>query len=83
MNGDLFIEVIEELTTIENDECMPKNIRVRIKKAIASLNNEEVGMNIRIDKSLEELGDLTEDPNVPNYARTQILTLVSLLESRE
>ena len=83
MNGDTFLEIIGMLISIEKDDSVPKGIRVRIKGAINSLNNKEISVNIRVDKSLEDLGALAEDPNVPDYARTQILSLVSLLESRE
>lgn len=83
MNGDAFLEIMGMLGSIEKDDSIPKGVRIRIKSTINSLNNKEISVNIRIDKSLEDLGDLAEDPNVPDYARTQILSLVSLLESRE
>ena len=83
MKGDAFLEIISMLGSIEKDDSIPKGIRIRIKSTISSLNNKEINVNIRVDKSLEDLGGLVEDPNVPAYARTQILSLVSLLESRE
>lgn len=83
MNGDIFLEIIGILGSIEKDESISKGVRIKIKNTIESLNNENISLNIRIDRSLEELGSISEDPNVPNYARTQILSLVSLLESRE
>lgn len=83
MNGDAFLEILDMLRSIEKDDSVPKSIRDRIKNNINSLNDNGINVNIRIDRSLEDLGDLAEDPNVPNYARTQILSLVSLLESRE
>lgn len=83
MKSNTFSAIIDELDSIEKDENIPKTIKIKIKSAIFSLNNENVCVSLRVDKSLEELGSIAEDPNVPNYAKTQILSLVSLLESGE
>lgn len=82
MNGECFLEIINGLSSIESDENLPRNVKIKIKCAIESLNNETIGLHLRIDRSLEELGNIAEDPNTPSYARSQILSLVSLLESR-
>ena len=82
MNGECFLEILDGLCSIEKDESLPKNVKLKIKCAIESLNNENIVLHLRIDKSLEELGSIAEDPNTPSYARSQILSMVSLLESR-
>ena len=83
MSGDSFLEILDMLNSMESEDGLPKSVKIRIKNTITCLNNEEIGYNLRVDRSLEKLGDIAEDPNVPNYTRTQILALVSLLESRE
>lgn len=83
MNGNCFIEIINGLNSIEKDESLPRNVKIKIKSAIESLNNETIELNLRVDRSLEELGSLAEDPTTPSHARAQILSFVSLLESRE
>lgn len=82
VNGDLK-GVIEWLSQIECDCSIPKSVRIRIKTAMESLNDEEKILGIRIDKSLEELENIADDPNLPDYTRMQIWRAVSLLESRE
>ena len=75
-------EILEELFTIDQDTTIPKNVRIRVKKAISILENEQSrNINLKIDQSLQELGDLAEDPNLPQYTRMQIWSVVSLLES--
>ena len=76
MNGDavnLLIQIVEDIT-------VPKNIRTKIREAISILNGDEEEA-IRLDRSLQHLDGLTDDPNVPSYTRAQILNIVSLLES--
>ncbi len=75
-------EIVEGLSMIDQDNNLPKVLRIKIKKAIEILENEGDGnFSIKIDKSLQELGDIAEDPNLPQYARMQIWSVVSLLES--
>ena len=76
-------EILQGLLSIDEDTTVPKNVRVRIKKAISILEaGEETSISIKIDQSLQELGDLAEDPNLPQYTRMQIWSVVSLLESK-
>lgn len=83
MSEDKIKEIIEALTQIEADFTVPKNIKTRIKGAIAALEEEESTVAVKIDKSLQELDSLDEDPNIPAYTRTQIWNVVSLLECIE
>jgi len=76
-------EVIKGLIKIEEDDILPKSIKIKLRTAIEVLTNGPEGIDLRVSKSLEELGDVAEDPNVPDYARTQIWRIVSLLESEK
>jgi len=78
----MITEAVDLLTQIEKDHTVPKNIRVRIREAISILQNEEE-ISIRLDRSLQHLDGLSDDPNVPSYTRAQIWNIVSLLESNE
>jgi len=73
-------EVVDLLVQIEEDPTVSKNIRTKIREAISILNGVEEEP-IKLDKSLQHLDGLADDPNVPSYTRTQILNIVSLLES--
>jgi len=73
--------IVEDLSSIEQDTTVPRNARERIKIAIGILSTNDKSMNLRIDKSIQELGDVAEDPNVPQYTKIQIWSVVSQLES--
>ena len=74
---------MDGLTQIEGDDNLSKSIKIKVKSAMDSLNNKEKVLNLRIDRSLEELESIADDPNLPDYTRMQIWSIVSLLESRE
>jgi len=74
--------VIDWLSQIESDSSIPKSIRMKVKSAMDSLANEDNVINLRVDKSLEELENIADDPNITDFTRMQIWRAVSLLESR-
>ena len=74
-------EAIKILKQIEEDITISKNIRTKIKLAFIALEEETIDLPIRINKSLQELEELSEDPNIPSYTRTQIWNVASLLET--
>lgn len=82
LDQNKFQEIVENLLSIDDDPAIPRNVRIRIKKAISIMQNEEEKFDLKVDKSLQELGDIAEDPNLPQYTRMQIWTLVSQLESK-
>jgi len=75
--------VIDGLSQIEKEESIPKNVKIKIKSAMESLNDKERVLSLRISKSLQDLEDASDDPNLPDYIRSQIWSMVSLLESKE
>ena len=74
--------IIDGLASIEQDNSVPRNIRAKIRNAIDILN-EPKDMSLKIDKSLDELGEVADDPTVPSYTRMQIWSVVSMLETRK
>lgn len=76
-------EIVETLSGIEQDSTVPKNVRTRIKSALVLLEDQNgMALEVKFDKLLQDLDDLSEDPNLPAYTRTQIWGLVSSLESK-
>ena len=75
-------ELIEELIMILEDDGIPKNVKIKIENAIAALQLDSVEESIRTNKALQELDDLSDDPNIPSYIRPQLWNIVSQLETR-
>ena len=83
MHEETLQVAMDGLTQIAGDDNLSKSIKIKVKSAMDSLNNKEKVLNLRIDRSLEELESIADDPNLPDYTRMQIWSIVSLLESRE
>jgi uncharacterized protein (UPF0147 family) len=75
------LNIITNLSQIEEDQSVPKNIRAKIKNAVIALKQDTISIEIKKNKALQELDNLDDDPNIPMYTRTQIWNIVSLLES--
>ncbi len=74
-----FGEIISTLTVIKEDESVPRNVRSKIDNAITYLNNDNTEACLKIDQILQELDDISNDPNVPTYTRIEILNIISVL----
>lgn len=71
--------VIEALTEITNDLTVPKNIREKIQTAINALT-AETDSSVKKDKAIQQLDEVAEDTNLQAYTRTQVWSIVSMLE---
>jgi uncharacterized protein (UPF0147 family) len=71
--------VLEILDRIINDRSVPKNIREAVEKAKNALNSKEEE-GLKINTAIVTLDEISNDPNMPLYTRTQIWNAVSLLE---
>ncbi len=77
---DILKQVVEALTEIQEDNTVPRNIKERIKN-VRFILDEDTEMSIKINKSLHELEEISEDTNILPFTRTQIINISSLLES--
>jgi|TARA_B100001964_G_scaffold197975_1_gene223343 hypothetical protein len=67
------------LAELKDDITVPKNVRMRIEKVIEVLNNN-LEISIKVSKALNELEELADDVNLQSYTRSQIWTIISVLE---
>ncbi len=74
-------KVVQLLEQIVNDRTVPRNIRKGCEECINLLKNENEAKDIRINSVISILDEVTNDPNIPMYTRTQIWNIVSILES--
>ena len=80
-NKESMREAVETLNQIAINGSTPKTIKKVITDWIADLNNEEYSLSVRAANTISLLDDLTQDPNLPSYVRTQLWQAVSKLES--
>lgn len=68
------------LDEINSDRSVPRNIRNMIQEAKKGLNDTNQDMPVRINMAISILDEISNDPNIPTYTRTQIWNVVSMLE---
>lgn len=67
------------LAELKDDATVPKNVRSKIEKVIDVLNSD-LEVQIKVSKALNELEEIADDVNLQSYTRTQIWSVVSILE---
>ena len=72
---------IETLEQITSSNSTPKTIKKSITDLITDLKNPEYSLSVRAANTISLLDDVTQDPNMPSYVRTQLWQAVSKLES--
>ena len=70
---------LTDLNLIEQDSTVPKSIRNGVRTAITALAEDGSPVEMKIDKALQELDEISDDPNIPSFTRTQIWNVVSVL----
>ena len=80
-NQESMKEAIKTLEQITGSNSTPKTIKKSITDLIADLNNPEYSLSVRAANTISLLDDVTQDPNMPSYVRTQLWQAVSKLES--
>ena len=73
-------ELNSMLDEIADDRTVPRNIRNMIIEAKNSLNDKKLESAVKISNAISILDEVSNDPNIPVYARTQIWNIVSMLE---
>jgi uncharacterized protein (UPF0147 family) len=80
--SDMDIEGMNKLLDeISEDRTVPRNIRSLVQEAKTDLNDTQKDMEVRINSAVSILDNVSNDPNIPIYTRTQIWNIVSMLET--
>ncbi len=80
-NKESMKEAIDTLNQIVASSSTPKTIKKSISDLIKNLTEEESALSVRAANTISLLDDVTQDPNMPSYVRTQLWQAVSKLES--
>ncbi len=79
----MFENVIPLIEQIVNDRTVPRNIRAKCQESIEVLKDEKQDVAIRINTVISNMDEISNDPNIPMYTRTQVWNIVSILESMQ
>ncbi len=74
-------EAIDTLNQIVSSNSTPKTIKKSLTDLIVDLDDSKYSLSVRAANTISLLDDVTQDPNMPSYVRTQLWQAVSKLES--
>jgi len=77
-------DVIEVVNEIVEDPTLPRNIKAKLEEINSELKKaENKDLRLRADKCIHELDSISSDVNLQPFIRTQIWSIVSMLEALE
>jgi len=79
----MFENIILRIQQVANDRTVPRNIRTLCEESIRILQNEKEDLAVRVNTVISNMDEISNDPNIPTYTRTQVWNIVSLLESMQ
>tara|TARA_Y100000034_G_C6891059_1_gene409910 strand:+ start:1893 stop:2138 length:246 start_codon:yes stop_codon:yes gene_type:complete len=71
--------VKDMLGEIKGDNSIPRNIRSKIDGVLIEIGNNDCDVDIKVSRLLNELEEISEDPNLPSYIRAEILMTIGIL----
>ena len=80
-NKQAMKEAIDTLNLILSTNSTPKTIKKAVTDLVVDLVKEGDSLSVRAANTISLLDDVTQDPNMPSYVRTQLWQAVSKLES--
>ncbi len=84
MHGEADItQIIEILQELSIDRKVPRNVRSVIEDARKELMRTEENLATKINTIVSMLDEISNDPNIQSFTRTQIWNVVSMLEAVE
>ena len=73
-------EAIELIDEICEEHGMPRNVKEVLNEVKTILQDNSQDVKIILDTAKQKISDLSEDPNLQTFSRTQIWNLASALE---
>ena len=80
-NAKSMAEAVETMDQIAKNTSTPKTVKKSLIDLLDDLNTSEYSLSVRAANAISQLDDITQDPNVPSYVRTQLWQAVSKLEA--
>jgi len=77
-------DVMEIVNEIVEDPTLPKNIKIKLEDITSCLKDvKPKDLRLRADKCIHELDEVSSDVNLQPFVRTQLWSVVSMLEALE
>ncbi len=75
------LNIKQQIDMLLNDNSVPRNVKTALSDARKALDQPESGYSVRSSAATYKIDEISNDINLPPYARTVIWNMLSLLES--
>jgi uncharacterized protein (UPF0147 family) len=75
------VQIKQQIDMLLNDNSVPRNVKNALSEARKALDQPEAGYSVRSSAATYKIDEISNDINLPPYARTVIWNLLSTLES--
>jgi uncharacterized protein (UPF0147 family) len=79
-NEEKLGQALVTLQQVADSNITPRNIRKIVKDAITTLQDQTISVGVRAANAISMLDEVSQDPNMPSFARVTIWSAVSNLE---
>ena len=74
-------QIKQQIELLLNDNSVPRNVKNALDEAEKALLKEGDSYSVRASSAIYKIDEVSNDINLPPYARTVIWNLLSMLES--
>ncbi|HJJ28336.1 MAG TPA: UPF0147 family protein [Methanocorpusculum sp.] len=78
---EMIKQCVYMLQVLNEDNTIPRNIRRAADETVKILTDEKKTVSLRAASALSRIDEVSNDSNMPMYARTKIWEIVSALEA--
>jgi uncharacterized protein (UPF0147 family) len=75
------VQIKQQIDMLLNDNSVPRNVKSALSDARKALDQPEAGYSVRSSAATYKIDEISNDINLPPYARTVVWNLLSDLES--
>jgi len=79
-NENKIVQAINTINIVVDNTNIPRNIRKVAKEVVDGLKDKKLSPGVRAANALSVLEEVSQDPNVPSFARVTLWNAVSILE---
>ncbi|MDP7116201.1 MAG: UPF0147 family protein [Candidatus Woesearchaeota archaeon] len=80
-HDDSFEGILGKIEELLEDELITKNVKGKLHNIKELLEKADTVDSVTVEKALDEVEDVNEDPNIPSFIREDILNVTSMLSA--
>lgn len=80
MKDTILAELMEIIQEITEDSSVPRNVKKTLTDIRTSLESDSEGFKLKVDAAIQEIEELSLNPNMPAHVRPHIWNISSVLE---